>query len=57
MSFRSKALDVSKLAERFGGGGHKLASGARAAGPLPEVRDAVLRAAEEALAKLGERPA
>ncbi len=50
VSFRSKALDVSKLAERFGGGGHKLASGARAAGPLAEVRDAVLKAVEEGLA-------
>jgi phosphoesterase RecJ-like protein len=49
VSFRSKAVDVSKLAERFGGGGHRLASGARAPGPLPQVREAVLRAVEEAL--------
>jgi phosphoesterase RecJ-like protein len=46
VSFRSRAADVSKLAELFGGGGHKLASGARVMRPLPEVRDAVLAAAE-----------
>jgi phosphoesterase RecJ-like protein len=49
VSFRSRAADVSKLAERFGGGGHKLASGARVARPLAEARDEVLKAAEEAL--------
>jgi phosphoesterase RecJ-like protein len=47
VSFRSRAADVSKLAERFGGGGHKLASGARVMRPLPEVRDEVLAAAAE----------
>ncbi len=46
ISFRSRSADVSKLAERFGGGGHKLASGARVMRPLPEVRDEVLAAAE-----------
>lgn len=50
MSFRSRRVDVSKLAERFGGGGHKLAAGARADGPMPAVREQVLRAVEEALA-------
>jgi phosphoesterase RecJ-like protein len=49
ISFRSKELDVSKLAERFGGGGHKLASGARVDRPLPAVRDEVLAAVEDAL--------
>ena len=49
VSFRSRALDVSKLAERFGGGGHKLASGAQVLRPLPEVRDEVLAAVEAAL--------
>ena len=49
ISFRSRALDVSKLAERFGGGGHKLASGARDDRPLPVVRDEVLAAVEAAL--------
>jgi phosphoesterase RecJ-like protein len=49
ISFRSRALDVSKLAERFGGGGHKLASGARVAGDLPTVREEVLAAVIAAL--------
>lgn len=49
ISFRARALDVSKLAERFGGGGHKLASGARVERPLPQVRDEVLAAVEAAL--------
>ena len=49
VSFRSRAADVSKLAEQFGGGGHKLASGARVMKPLAEVRDAVLAAAEKLL--------
>ncbi len=49
VSFRSRAADVSKLAELFGGGGHKLASGARVMKPLPEVIAAVLAAAETAL--------
>jgi phosphoesterase RecJ-like protein len=50
VSFRSRALDVSRLAERYGGGGHKLASGARVDRPLPTVRDDVLAAVEAALA-------
>lgn len=49
VSFRSRALDVSKVAERFGGGGHKLASGARTDDPLPKTRDAVLAAIEAEL--------
>src|SRR5262245_31981047 len=49
VSFRAKSADVSRVAERFGGGGHKLASGARTNLPLPETRDLVLTAVEEAL--------
>ncbi|MBM3981564.1 MAG: bifunctional oligoribonuclease/PAP phosphatase NrnA [Planctomycetes bacterium] len=49
VSFRSRAADVSKLAEQFGGGGHKLASGARVTRPFAEARDAVLAAAQELL--------
>ncbi|MBP3958915.1 bifunctional oligoribonuclease/PAP phosphatase NrnA [Gemmata sp. G18] len=45
VSFRSRAADVSKLAEQFGGGGHKLASGARVNRPLAEARETVLAAA------------
>ena len=50
VSFRSRSLDVSRLAERFGGGGHKLASGARTNRPLPATRDEVLEAVAVALA-------
>jgi bifunctional oligoribonuclease and PAP phosphatase NrnA len=50
ISFRSRAADVSKLAERFGGGGHKLASGARVMRPLTDVRNEVLAAATALLA-------
>lgn len=49
VSFRSRSLDVSKLAERYGGGGHKLASGARTNRPLPESRDDILAAIAVAL--------
>jgi phosphoesterase RecJ-like protein len=47
VSFRSRAVDVSKVAERFGGGGHKLASGARTNDPVPQTREAVLAAVSE----------
>ena len=49
ISFRSRSLDVSKLAERFGGGGHKLASGTRVSKPLSEARNEVLAAVEQEL--------
>lgn len=49
VSFRSRALDISKIAEQFDGGGHKLAAGARLPDPLPVARDKVLDAVEEAL--------
>jgi phosphoesterase RecJ-like protein len=35
---------VAKLAEKFGGGGHKLASGAVVDAPLDEARTRVLEA-------------
>ena len=45
VSFRGKeAYDVAKLAEQFGGGGHKLAAGATVQKPLAETRVAVLKA-------------
>lgn len=51
ISFRARSrVDVSKVAEQFGGGGHRLASGARTNLPLPETRDQVLAAIETALA-------
>ena len=51
ISFRARSrVDVAALAAKFGGGGHKLAAGARAEGSLPVVREQVLRAVEQALA-------
>jgi phosphoesterase RecJ-like protein len=50
VSFRgTEGHDVGKLAELFGGGGHKMAAGATVARPLPEARSAVLHAAVAAL--------
>jgi bifunctional oligoribonuclease and PAP phosphatase NrnA len=51
VSFRSRIADISKLAERFQGGGHKLAAGARHAGALAVARAEVLAAVDELLAK------
>ena len=50
-SFRSKPpadksrpdVDVSSIAQTFGGGGHRRAAGARPKASLPEVRDAVVQ--------------
>ena len=42
ISMRSKAaIDINVVAKRFGGGGHKNASGCSAKGPLPEIRTAI----------------
>lgn len=49
VSLRARSVNVSKIAEQFGGGGHRLASGARTNKPLAETRDAVLAAVETAL--------
>ncbi len=52
LSARSKTdFDVNALARRFGGGGHVKAAGATIAGALPEVRERVVRAALEMLAR------
>ncbi len=52
MSLRSKsdAVDVSAVCAQFGGGGHRLAAGARPLGELAEVRRNVVAAVEAALA-------
>jgi len=49
ISFRSRAADVSRLAEALGGGGHKLAAGARVKESLASVRDRVLVETQKAL--------
>jgi phosphoesterase RecJ-like protein len=43
LSIRSRgSLDVAKIAEHFGGGGHKSASGCTIDGPLAEVTDRII---------------
>jgi phosphoesterase RecJ-like protein len=50
VSFRSRAgLDCSRLAETFGGGGHKAAAGATVSGPLAEAETRVLDAVRAAM--------
>jgi phosphoesterase RecJ-like protein len=50
LSFRSRcAVDCSKLAEQYGGGGHKAAAGAFVPGPYSEVAPRVLEAVRRAL--------
>jgi len=44
MRSKSEAADVCAICEKFGGGGHKLAAGARVRGTLPEVEQKVLEA-------------
>ena len=52
VSLRSRsAFDVNQVAARFGGGGHKAASGVRYPGPLSEAEPAVLAAVSEAMQK------
>ena len=50
VSFRSRSrVDVARVAERFGGGGHPRAAGATLAGSLDEARARVLAAVADAL--------
>ncbi|MBV8930458.1 MAG: bifunctional oligoribonuclease/PAP phosphatase NrnA [Mycobacteriaceae bacterium] len=44
VSMRSKSFDLVKVAAGFGGGGHQLAAGYSAAGPVDEVVEALQRA-------------
>jgi len=51
-------IDVAALAQSFGGGGHRRASGARIPGPLPDVRRRIVESLEcvlKPLSSLGER--
>lgn len=53
VSFRSRSrVDVARLAEKFGGGGHRLASGAILELPLEQARQKVLAEVRAALASL-----
>jgi phosphoesterase RecJ-like protein len=55
VSFRSRSkVDVARLAEQFGGGGHRLASGAVLDTSLPEARARVLAAVQAALPNSSE---
>jgi phosphoesterase RecJ-like protein len=50
VSFRSRGrVNVGKIAEHFGGGGHAPAAGAIVEGPLAEVQNQVLKTVQEAL--------
>lgn len=46
---KDKTIDVCKVCQIFGGGGHPLAAGARMAGPLHQARERFLQAIHEAL--------
>jgi phosphoesterase RecJ-like protein len=53
VSFRSRArVDVARIAEQFGGGGHRLASGAIIESTLEDARARVLQAVASALGAL-----
>jgi len=53
-SFRSrKRMNVNRVATGFGGGGHRLASGATLAGPLAEASERVLEALRDELTASG----
>ncbi|MCU0650968.1 MAG: bifunctional oligoribonuclease/PAP phosphatase NrnA, partial [Candidatus Omnitrophica bacterium] len=50
VNFRSQgAVDVNDVAQKFGGGGHKTASGATIAGRLPDIKRKVLSQVKRAL--------
>jgi len=50
VSFRSKdEIDVSRLAEQYGGGGHKAAAGTTIRMSMERARDAILESAIELL--------
>ncbi|MEC8338660.1 MAG: DHH family phosphoesterase [Planctomycetota bacterium] len=50
LSFRSRCgVDCSRLAQQFGGGGHKAAAGAGIDGPFEDAQPKVLKAVREAM--------
>src|SRR4030095_1238636 len=54
VSMRSKneRVDVCAICQKFGGGGHTLASGARVRGTLAEVEEKVLEETREAVERV-----
>jgi bifunctional oligoribonuclease and PAP phosphatase NrnA len=58
VSMRSKneEVDVSAICQKFGGGGHKLAAGARVRGTLAEVEQRLLEAICEVIDCSDQRP-
>lgn len=52
VSLRSRgAINVCKIAEKFGGGGHKMASGAHLPGPIENVKKLIFNAVAEQFEK------
>jgi len=51
MRSKSEAADVCQICLKFGGGGHKLAAGARVRGTLPEVEERVLKEVREVIGR------
>lgn len=49
VSMRSKSIDVSAIAAKFGGGGHMRAAGCTICEPIPEAKRLILTAAQEAV--------
>ena len=58
VSIRSKNedVDVSAICQKFGGGGHKLAAGARVRGTLAEVEQRLLQTICEVIDCSDQRP-
>lgn len=54
VNFRSQGkIDVNKIAQAFGGGGHKTAAGCTIHGRISQVRKKVLKSIDEALDEVG----
>jgi phosphoesterase RecJ-like protein len=49
MRSKSEQVDVSAICQKFGGGGHKLAAGARVRGTIDDVQERLLQATREAI--------
>ncbi len=49
VGFRSKRVDVERIARKFGGGGHKNASGCKITGPYEKIVSDVVREVERSL--------